>query len=433
MQQIKSVHVAVIENSLWELDKDYAKVLIDGILQMPDMIYLEIRNRDTVWISTGSLQQGQLIDQVFSLYEPNTDQSSPPLGTFRVVASLEQVYQRLFDRAITLVASNAVKTFLVAGFILLLVHLLVTRHLREVSRFMLEQEIDATAPLKLDRKKKAGAQNDELDQLVDGLNTMRDELRNSFNKLRQSEQERGLLIEELEAKNKRLERFAYTVSHELKTPLVTISGFTGMLRRDLEQGNSDRLEGNFAQIEIATRTMASLLDDLLKISRVGYSEQPKEAVSLSELAQEVSQHIQFQINGQSIEIDIAPDLPVIHANRTQMLEVMQNLVENAAKFCSQQERPRIVIGASHEKDRTVCFVRDNGKGIDPEYQQRIFNLFERLDQDVEGSGVGLALVSSIIEVYGGKIWVESEGVGKGSTFFFSLPQASDNLQDEANP
>ena len=422
MQQIENVHLEVIESSLWDLDKEYASVLIDGLLELPDMIYLEIRNGEDIWVSAGSLQQGQLIDRQFQLFQPQSGQSSPPTGSFRAVASLEQVYRRIFDRAVTLVASNALKTFLVAGFILLLVHLLVTRHLRHVSEWALQREIDDPTPLKLDREQKAGAQTDELDQLVDGLNTMRENLRTSFSELRQAEQERELLVEELEAKNKRLERFAYTVSHELKTPLVTISGFTGMLRRDLEQGRNDRFESNMSQIESAAKTMSSLLEDLLHVSRIGYIDGAREAIPLDELARNASQHIQFQENGQKIKVDIEPDLPVVMANRTQMLEVMQNLIENAAKFSSHQDRLQITIGASDDKDRTICFVRDNGDGIDPEYQQRIFNLFERLDQNIEGTGVGLALVSSIIEVHGGNVWVESEGLGKGSTFYFSLPR-----------
>ena len=422
MQQIEDVYLEVVENSLWDLDKEYASVLIEGLLELPDMIYLEIRNGEDPWVSAGSLQQGHLIDKEYQLFNPQSDRSSAPTGSFRVVASLQQVYTRLFDRAITLVASNAVKTFLVAGFILLLVHLLVTRHLRDVSRYMLAHDIEDPAPLRLDREQKSDAAPDELDQLVDGLNAMRDKLRTTFGELRQSQQAREELLGELEAKNKRLERFAYTVSHELKTPLVTISGFVGLLRRDVDQGHQHRFEDNMARIESATETMSSLLEDLLRVSRIGYADEPRETVSLGELAEEASQHIQFREYSQSIHVDIQPDLPMVQANRTQMLEVMQNLIENATKFGNQQDGLQITIGGNDETDQSICFVRDNGSGIDPEYQQRIFNLFERLDQNVEGTGVGLALVSSIIEIHGGRVWVESEGIGKGSTFYFSLPR-----------
>jgi signal transduction histidine kinase len=120
-------------------------------------------------------------------------------------------------------------------------------------------------------------------------------------------------------------------------------------------------------------------------------------------------------------VDIRPGLPVVDGDRHRLLEVLQNLIENAVKFRSGQGEPVVEVGSRPGPDGPVVFVRDNGIGIDPRYHDRVFALFERLDPRVEGTGVGLALVRRIVEVHGGRVWVESDGAGRGSTFCFTLP------------
>ena len=117
-------------------------------------------------------------------------------------------------------------------------------------------------------------------------------------------------------------------------------------------------------------------------------------------------------------------LPVVDGDRHRLLEVFQNLIENAVKFRSGQGEPVVEVGSRPGPDGPVVYVRDNGVGIDPRYHDRVFGLFERLDPRVEGTGVGLALVKRIVEVHGGRVWVESEGAGKGSAFCFTLPVAA---------
>ena len=122
---------------------------------------------------------------------------------------------------------------------------------------------------------------------------------------------------------------------------------------------------------------------------------------------------------------IAPDLPPVTGDRLRLVEVYQNLIENAVKYMGDQPAPRVEVGTRHDAEtgETVFYVADNGMGIDPRYQRKVFGLFERLDAGTEGTGVGLALVTRIVEVHGGRVWVESEGRGKGSTFCFTLPVA----------
>lgn len=116
-------------------------------------------------------------------------------------------------------------------------------------------------------------------------------------------------------------------------------------------------------------------------------------------------------------------MPRVHGDRTRLVEVYQNLIENALKFVDDPNDPRVEVGARQDKDEVLCWVRDNGIGIDARYGQKIFGLFERLDQRIPGTGVGLAVVKRVIEAHGGKIWVESAGAGRGSTFYFTLPPA----------
>jgi signal transduction histidine kinase len=141
------------------------------------------------------------------------------------------------------------------------------------------------------------------------------------------------------------------------------------------------------------------------------------------LAQEAVQSVSPLIQAKDIRVQVSPDLPVVQGDRVRLREVFENLIENAAVFTSEQDRPLIEIGTRWEDGRQIIFVRDNGMGVDPRYHKRIFELFEKLDPGTEGVGIGLALAKRIIEVHGGRIWVESEGQGRGSTFCFILSES----------
>jgi signal transduction histidine kinase len=226
---------------------------------------------------------------------------------------------------------------------------------------------------------------------------------------------------ELELRNAELERFSYTVSHDLKAPLVTISGFVGLMRRDVAKGDSESVTRDIAQIESAAEKMARILDELLELSRVGRQAASREAVDLSALAAEAVQLVSGAIGARHVAVGLDPSMPTVSGDRVRLLEVFQNLIDNAVKFMGEQREPRVEIGAERRDDEVVCSVRDNGIGIAPQHQEKVFGLFERLHHDTEGTGIGLALVRRIVEVHGGRIWVESEGEGHGSAFRFSLP------------
>jgi PAS domain S-box-containing protein len=241
-----------------------------------------------------------------------------------------------------------------------------------------------------------------------------------------AEAERERLIQELAAKNRELEQFTYTVSHDLKAPIITLKGFLGYLNEDARAGDIARLEKDIQRINEAADKMHRLLTELLELSRIGRLMNPPQSVPFRDLVEEAAELLQGRLQSVNATLKIADPLPTVYGDRRRLLEVVQNLMDNAAKFSAVHPQPLIEIGYEGcEKDMHVFYVRDNGIGIPPEYHEHIFGLFNKLDPTTEGTGVGLTLVKRIIEFHGGRIWVESEA-GKGATFYFTLPAASSN-------
>ncbi len=242
----------------------------------------------------------------------------------------------------------------------------------------------------------------------------------------QAQRERERLIADLETKNAELEQFTYTVSHDLKSPLVTIKGFLGLLREDLRAGDRARVDQDMLRIDKAADKMQRLLEELLQLSRIGRLVNPPERASLGPLVREAVEQVSGRIGEGGVAVTVAPEMPPVWGDRVRLLEVFQNLIDNAVKFMGDQPRPQVEIGAVRQGEEVLCWVRDNGIGIDARYHEKVFGLFERLDNRVEGTGIGLALVKRIVEVHGGRIWVESDDATPGSVFRFTLPAANDS-------
>jgi light-regulated signal transduction histidine kinase (bacteriophytochrome) len=232
---------------------------------------------------------------------------------------------------------------------------------------------------------------------------------------------REKLIKELEQRNAELEQFAYTVSHDLRNPVITIKGFVAMLEKDVRENKLDRFQTDIDRISNAADKMGGLLRDLLSLAQVGRVVNPPEEIDLALLTEEVLETLDERIRASKVTVEISPHLSAVYADRVRMCEVMENLVDNAAKYMGNQSHPLIEIGGESSGTETVIYVKDNGLGIGPQFHTKIFDLFDKLNSDTEGTGVGLALVKRIIEFHGGKIWVESEGSGKGSIFCFTIP------------
>ena len=244
---------------------------------------------------------------------------------------------------------------------------------------------------------------------------------NLYNALQNELAERKKLITELESINGELERFTYTVSHDLRNPLVTIKGFLGMLEKDIREGNLDRVEDDLRRISNAANKMHVLLSELLELSRIGRIMNPPEAVDLGEVVREAVETLDARLRSRNVTVNSPLDLPTVLGDRIRLREVFENLIDNAVKYAGDQSNPCIEIGTRIDDRGSVIYVKDNGIGIEPQYQGRIFGLFEQLNPTGDGTGIGLALVKRIVETHGGKIWVESEGIGKGSVFCFTIP------------
>ncbi|HSK87773.1 MAG TPA: ATP-binding protein, partial [Anaerolineales bacterium] len=194
------------------------------------------------------------------------------------------------------------------------------------------------------------------------------------------------------------------------------------LEKDALAGKHSKVKNTVERITSAARKMEALLNDLLELSRIGRMMNPPEHIPFEEIVREALERVRGRLDARQARIEIQSNLPVVYGDHVRLVEVLQNLLDNSAKYASPQSEVYIEIGTKEDNQhQTIFFVRDNGIGIDPQFHERIFGLFNQLDARAEGTGIGLTLVKRIIEVHGGQIWVESE-LGKGATFSFTLPK-----------
>ena len=229
---------------------------------------------------------------------------------------------------------------------------------------------------------------------------------------------------ELEDANKELEAFSYSVSHDLRTPLRAIDGFSRMLLEDYAGKLDDEGKRMLHVVRDNTSRMSRLIDDILRFSRVGRIGISHAEIDMEELVHEVLDELKETIAGRKLQINLG-SLPHAMGDRTMMHQVMENLLSNAIKFSSKKEDARIDIGASIEDKKVIYHVKDNGAGFDMQYVDKLFGVFQRLHgiDEFEGTGIGLAIVKRIISRHGGTVWAEGE-VGKGAAFYFSIPVPS---------
>ncbi|MDX9710520.1 MAG: ATP-binding protein, partial [Trichloromonas sp.] len=242
------------------------------------------------------------------------------------------------------------------------------------------------------------------------------ELKNTENNLRR-------VSEELRGRNEELERFIYSVSHDLKSPLVTFKTFLGFLRQDQRAGSRENVEKDLNFMAAAADKMDRLLEDLLEMSRIGRLDKAPARIELRDLVEAALAAVAGPIAERGVEVrSELPELS-LYGDRLRLERLWQNLIDNAVKYLGDQAAPCVEIGMEEIAGERVFFVRDNGQGIDPRHQRKVFGLFEKVNPKSPGSGLGLALGKRIVELYHGRIWVESAGPDRGACFRFTLPDA----------
>jgi len=241
--------------------------------------------------------------------------------------------------------------------------------------------------------------------------------------------ERKRAEEELRGKKKELEHLLYAISHDLKSPLVTIKTFLGYLEQDLARSDAGRVEKDWSYLRAASNKAERSLNEFLELSRIGRIQNSPVRVSFLELVDEVLSAVAGPIAKRGVEVNIGRKSVLLVGDRPLLEKIWQNLVENTVKFMGDQAAPRLELGVERRASETVFFVRDNGMGIDPRFQSRVFGLFQKADPKSEGMGLGLALVERIVKLYEGTIQLESEGLGRGACFRFTLPAAVENSRE----
>ena len=268
-------------------------------------------------------------------------------------------------------------------------------------------------------------QRDEHDRPTAVLETNNDitQRKRGEDEIRHLNQELGKRTIELEAINKELGAFAYSISHDLRAPLRHMAGYTELLQKTASSVVDEKGRRYMTMILESAKRMGTLIDDLLAFSRIGRAETRETMVSLGQLVLEAQSEIAQETDGRNITWKIG-DLPDLYGDRSMLKLAFVNLISNAVKFTRTRPQPEIEIGCSEKrKDTVVVFVKDNGVGFDMKYVNKLFGVFQRLHriEEFEGTGIGLATVQRIVHRHGGKVWAEGV-VGSGATFYLSLPK-----------
>jgi light-regulated signal transduction histidine kinase (bacteriophytochrome) len=226
---------------------------------------------------------------------------------------------------------------------------------------------------------------------------------------------------QLQAANRELEAFSYSVSHDLRAPLRHINGFSQALLEDYSDKLDDEGKALLHEVRGASQEMAQLIDDVLQLARVSRTEMHQETVDLSSLAETLIARLRKQEPQRSVNVVIEEKMSASGDKRLLQI-MMQNLLDNAWKFTARRADALIVVGKQQQNSELVYFVRDNGAGFDMKFADKLFGAFQRLHSgnDFEGTGIGLATVQRVINRHGGRVWADAV-INEGATFFFTLP------------
>jgi len=248
---------------------------------------------------------------------------------------------------------------------------------------------------------------------------------------KKAQQAQERLSQQLQIKVSELEALSYSIAHDLKSPMLSIEGFSRLLRADIQNQKMERIQEDIRLLESGVSKMQQFINRTLEYSRAGYLVKRTENVPFGDIVKEVITEFTEQMSSIGATVSVAETFPRVYADRMRIVQALTNLIQNSIKYRDKTVPLKIEIGYWLSKDEVVFFVRDNGLGIDASETEKVFALFYRGTADGEGSGAGLAIVKRIIEAHGGRIWAQGQS-GKGTTMCFTLPQQSGTNKGDNN-
>jgi len=426
---ISESNTAALSSSLWGFDEEQTLTILKGIQNSPIIERVEIHEKEAITWEVGNKISENSLHRTYELsYGFRGDVLK--LGVLSLYAGLDDIYRDLVYDALFLFGSNAVKTLFVAGFMLILFHHLITRHLNSIVRHLSNHKTDKEwVPIYLNKKYSKPNHYDEIDLLAYTVNELHADIDNFKNNLERMVNERTSELvaakEEAERANAAKSEFLSSMSHEFRTPLNAILGFSTMLKEDSNLTVDQR--GDILRIEQSGKHLLDMVNQLLDLSRIenGHLDLEISDINIPELLEECMEHIMPLANERGITIE-----PKLNArctaisDKVRTKQIILNLLSNAIKYNSENGKI-IIMCIPSDEDHLKVTVTDSGDGISPDLISKIFRPFERLQSShnvIEGAGVGLALVKKLVKELNGHIGVDSQP-GKGSTFWFTLPMA----------
>jgi signal transduction histidine kinase len=438
------VFLPPITASVWSFDDRQITLALDALTRLSHVEYAVVTTADgrNQWRS-GEVRSERQVTRRYELRHDGRGQTRP-IATLELTAGLDGIYRRLLDQAVTILISNALKTFLVAAFMYVIFSRVVTRRIEDLARnagSLVPASLVSQASL-FDESLGFPDNGDEIDRLrwsfdniarqlnlaVDDLHDRHRELRHEVHERARAERDLQGAVDELSRTNAELERFAYVAAHDLQEPVRGLVSFSQLLeRRYHDRLDDDGREYLHFIVNEALR-MSNLVRDLLEYSRAGGTAQSAEEVDCAELVSSVLETLAAKIERKGACVEVGA-LPRLNADRGQLYQLFLNLVGNALKYSGASAPPLVRVSAERDGDDWRFAVADNGIGIDPQYHDYVFEVFRRLHTGAAypGTGIGLAICKRIVESHGGRIWLQSTPE-RGTTFFFTLP---DKAEEEA--
>jgi light-regulated signal transduction histidine kinase (bacteriophytochrome) len=236
--------------------------------------------------------------------------------------------------------------------------------------------------------------------------------------------------QELSRANAELEDFTYSVSHDLKEPLRAIEAFSAFLAEDYSDKLDEEGRRYISVVRENAVRMRDLIEDLLRLSRMGRVQHERTTVSAGALVEDVCRDLAFALEEKNVDLRVQPGLPAISCDEVHMKQVFKNLISNAIKF-NDKPQPVVEVTCRDDNGAYTFSIRDNGIGIDQQYHDKIFKIFQRLNrrEDYKDTGVGLTICKKVVEAHGGTIWVEGSRAGEGTTFSFAIPKQAGRTEE----